>query len=374
MAVPRRPPYRNAIHIIMASKPRRTDPAGLGLLEYDEGLKALLIGCTYKDHPSLDSLPGTERDVRGMEAALREVHFEDVQTLLNEQVTKAAIEQALSGFMVGKEATNGCLYVMLAGHGVLDNAGRSVFCCHDYSEANAFMTSIPLDTVKNMAARIVIKHQVYHLDCCHAGGMGKHRGIDNAWAWSQARKPAILGMTAVTADEKAIEESGSNGHGLFTASTSATSRSTRPNGWRHLSTRRPGRPRRRRVSGEVARKDRTTRYCGRSGRFQRTSTASWTRCWRRLRRFPAREMGLLDERQRDNRVGRVVPAGHRGAFLEPGRGGVRVLRRRELHGALLHGPSRRVADAVDGPPSCKSLKNHRFGGECGVLTPRCTGG
>jgi len=204
----------------MASKPRRTDPAGLGLLEYDEGLKALLIGCTYKDHPSLDSLPGTERDVRGMEAALREVHFEDVQTLLNEQVTKAAIEQALSGFMVGKEATNGCLYVMLAGHGVLDNAGRSVFCCHDYSEANAFMTSIPLDTVKNMAARIVIKHQVYHLDCCHAGGMlaGKHRGIDNAWAWSQARKPAILGMTAVTADEKAIEESGSNGHGLFTAS------------------------------------------------------------------------------------------------------------------------------------------------------------
>ena len=167
-----------------------TDPAGQGLIEYDRGQKGLLIGCTYKGHPTLEHLPGSERDVREMEAALREVHFEDVQTLLNEQVTKAAIEQALSGFMVGKEATNGCLYVMLAGHGVLDNAGRSVFCCHDYSEANAFMTSIPLDTVKNMAARIVIKHQVYHLDCCHAGGMGKHRGIDNAWAWSQARKPA----------------------------------------------------------------------------------------------------------------------------------------------------------------------------------------
>ena len=109
-----------------------------------------------------------------------------------EATNLASIESALSGFMGKGQDTDGCLYIMLAGHGMIDGSGGSVYCCHDYAAESSFTTSIALDAIRSMAKRINVKHVVFHLDCCHAGGMlaGKHRGIDNAWAWSQARKPA----------------------------------------------------------------------------------------------------------------------------------------------------------------------------------------
>ena len=65
-----------------------------------------------------------------------------------------------------------------------------------------------------MAKRINVKHVVFHLDCCHAGGIfagGQRGGVEAEFAWSQVNKPCVKGMTAVTAAQEALEEPGANG-------------------------------------------------------------------------------------------------------------------------------------------------------------------
>ena len=128
-----------------------------------------------------------------MRDTLESINF-TVTTLVDEQVTAPAINAAMSRYTGGKTAENGCFYVMFSGHGVLDNAGKAVFCCHDYSEDNAFMTSFPFDTVPVIAARVAKRHQVYHLDCCHAGGLlaNINRGAAEDWPVRAQLEPLLL--------------------------------------------------------------------------------------------------------------------------------------------------------------------------------------
>ena len=95
-----------------------------------------------------------------------------------EATNLASIESALSGFMGKGQDTDGCLYIMLAGHGKVDGSGGSVYCCHDYSDESSFTASIALDAVRSMAKRINVKHVVFHLDCARA-------------AWRQETRPGV---------------------------------------------------------------------------------------------------------------------------------------------------------------------------------------
>jgi hypothetical protein len=109
----------------------------------------------------------------------------------------------------------------MVGHGVLDAQGNASFCCFDYEEgAKAYTTSLQVDNIKNMAGRIGIGHHFFHLDFCHAGGLfaraAAKRGGAQQWVAAHARAPAIVGATAVTAAQSALEVAG-EGHGLFTA-------------------------------------------------------------------------------------------------------------------------------------------------------------
>ena len=66
---------------------------------------------------------------------------------------------------------------------------------------------------KSYAASRIL--QLYLLDCCHAGEiLRKTRGgISETFGVHLASQPCVFVITAVTGDEKAIEE---NGHGIFT--------------------------------------------------------------------------------------------------------------------------------------------------------------
>ena len=120
----------------------------------------------------------------------------------------------------GGETVNrvGRLYIMFAGHGVpnpVTRDGQSLFCCHDYDPDKSYATSYPLTELRNKVQRIGIKHQILHLDCCHAGGIfltGRARKADFVLA-RMAADPTVCAITAVKGDEQAIEW---GGNGLFT--------------------------------------------------------------------------------------------------------------------------------------------------------------
>ena len=141
--------------------------------------------------------------------------FSEVQSRYDADVTKTAIERDLADLAkrFKKPSVVGRLYIMFAGHGIEDDYG-AYFCTHETQVEDLMGTAFPLERVKNYMKRIGIKHQVIVMDSCYSGGLFlASRARDSEWEASMASKPAIYGMTAVSAGEEAIEQ---NGHGLFT--------------------------------------------------------------------------------------------------------------------------------------------------------------
>eukprot|EP00947_MAST-08B_sp_MAST-8B-sp1_P006272 g6272.t1 len=146
--------------------------------------------------------------------------------LYNEAVTKEAIDTVLNSLAKQYHSDTpvaGRLYIMFAGHGVPDptdptNDKASLFCCHDFERGDEMSTAYPLVEIKNRIKRIGIKHQLLHFDCCHAGGIfsGLRAGGTKFQVETDANKPSVMGMTAVTADEEAMETAGPGGNGIFT--------------------------------------------------------------------------------------------------------------------------------------------------------------
>ena len=139
-----------------------------------------------------------------------------VKMFIDHAVTREAIDKELMTLISHyKTPQIGRLYICMAGHGLPDDvSGSSFFCCSNYNKENEYGTSYPLKELKNKLERIGLKHQVVHLDCCHAGGIfleSRARPVDYRAA-SMATKPVVTAITAVTADETALE---TQGHGIF---------------------------------------------------------------------------------------------------------------------------------------------------------------
>ena len=139
-----------------------------------------------------------------------------VKMFIEQAVTREAIDKELMTLISHyKTPQIGRLYICMAGHGLPDDTtGSSFFCCSNYNKANEYGTSYPLKELKTKLERIGLKHQVVHLDCCHAGGIfleSRARPVDYRAA-SMATKPVVTAITAVTHDETALE---TQGHGIF---------------------------------------------------------------------------------------------------------------------------------------------------------------
>ena len=93
--------------------------------------------------------------------------------------------------------------------------------CESHAFANSclarrsYATGYKLTELKDKLARIGIKHVLVHFDCCHAGGifLDTRAAVPHFVLDRCAKAPVVQGVTAVTADELAIEL---NGHGLLT--------------------------------------------------------------------------------------------------------------------------------------------------------------
>ena len=73
-----------------------------------------------------------------------------------------------------------------------------------------------MSVLKDFAESIDCQHQLYLLDCCHAGSLlVSTRGQPSDYDLAMLNSPSIHGLTAVTKNQQALEE---NGHGMFTRS------------------------------------------------------------------------------------------------------------------------------------------------------------
>jgi len=113
----------------------------------------------------------------------------------------------------------------LASHGHLDDDGRGWICTHGCNLNKLNSTCIKMSILKDFAESIDSRHQLYLLDCCHAGSLlvssrGKKStslvsSSSSQYARAMLHSPTISGLTAVTKNQEALEE---GGHGMFTRS------------------------------------------------------------------------------------------------------------------------------------------------------------
>ena len=79
-----------------------------------------------------------------------------------------------------------------------------------------FATGFKLTNLRDFFERIGIRHDIAHLDFCHAGGifLGDSRaGAAEVVLERMGKAPVVQAVTAVTADEEAFER---DGNGFFT--------------------------------------------------------------------------------------------------------------------------------------------------------------
>merc|ERR1712166_781095 len=115
-----------------------------------------------------------------------------------------------------KGKTKARFVFFLASHGHLDEDSRGWICCHGTRLNKLNSTCIKMSVLKDFAESIDCQHQLYLLDCCHAGSLlVSTRGQPSDYELAMLNSPSIHGLTAVTKNQQALEE---NGHGMFTRS------------------------------------------------------------------------------------------------------------------------------------------------------------
>ena len=209
--------------------PKKTEDNGDGLraqLElHDVSFKdlfrqryAIICACDNYGESYGSSLPKLKfavSDARLYERTLKALGME-VKLLLNEECNTdsiiTALDEALQRFGEAYEVAQ--FMFIYAGHGVPDKAGRGWIAPYGFQGSKLHGTGLRMNKIKDFAEEIGASQQLWIFDCCHAGNvlLGGRGDTDTDFALSQARRPVIQAMTAVTKDQKAIEK---EGNGVF---------------------------------------------------------------------------------------------------------------------------------------------------------------
>ena len=143
---------------------------------YNEHSYLLIFACNkYPKTDKLDNLDCAVADGKLIEKTFKQHNFKVLGAYYDEDCTRDNIENELRKLMKlfpYEKKIIGRVYIMFAGHGLEDKiSGSSLFCCHDYNDADDYNTAYPLNEMKNKIQRIGMKHIALHFDCCHAGGI-----------------------------------------------------------------------------------------------------------------------------------------------------------------------------------------------------------
>jgi len=172
----------------------------------------------YRTWPSLE---GAASDARDVSQALREMGFDEVIELYNEEATRTRILTLLGQDLAEKTDTESLALIYFAGHGQTETLAsgekRGYIVPFDGDQERVFATGISMDTLRDLSSRLPSKQVYYAMDSCYSG-LGLTRGIarkgsGNDYVRKITSMRAVQMITAGAENEQVSER---GGKGLFT--------------------------------------------------------------------------------------------------------------------------------------------------------------
>ncbi len=191
-------------------------------------LYILALGIDAYQDPSIQPLAWSVADAKSVVELLKTraaglYSIDDVELLVNEQVTRSSWKDALGRLTTKLRSTAGpddLLVIFMAGHGFVDpGTDRYYYAGHDLTreqfEARDFSSSISWDDFSQLAD--IPCRKLSLLDTCHSGAIQPLRGRDLKAAVRTFQEDVIFTLTASAGNERS-EENEEWRHGAFTKS------------------------------------------------------------------------------------------------------------------------------------------------------------
>ncbi|MEZ5398465.1 MAG: caspase family protein [Bryobacteraceae bacterium] len=189
---------------------------------------ALLFGVSqYQKLPQELWLQYAHRDAEQFAAHLASprggaVPAENILVLTNEKATTAAVRNAFETFLEGKAGKNDTIFVLLAGHGTVQNPGdrRAYILTYDSDPQDLASTALPMDDVEAVIGKKLtqVGRVVLFVDVCRAGVIGTIRSttVNGSVERLADAEGEIFGLMASRPKELSFEGTQwGNGHGAF---------------------------------------------------------------------------------------------------------------------------------------------------------------
>jgi uncharacterized caspase-like protein len=203
---------------------------GLGAAEMPPGAKtfALVVGISkYQKLPEDLWLQYPEADAKALNQHLASprggsVPADQILLLTNEQATTASIRTAFQNFVKTKPGKDDTVYILIAGHGTVDNTGAYILT-YDSDPENLGATALPMAELHNLVEEELsrVGHVILLADVCRAATIAgqKTTNLGSIVEKIGEAPGEMLGLMAARPKELSMEgpEFG-GGHGAFTYS------------------------------------------------------------------------------------------------------------------------------------------------------------
>lgn len=183
--------------------------------------KRIAVAIGIDDYDRWPPLEGGTRDAKRIAAQLRELGFDEVVEVYDDEATRVRLLRLLGTELVERSDPESLVVIYFAGHGQTETLAsgerRGYIVPVDADTRDSFATAISMEKIRDLSQRIPAKHLYYAMDSCYSG-LGLTRGIafksageDLSMAATSRR--AVQMLTAGGEGEQAIEVAG---RGVFT--------------------------------------------------------------------------------------------------------------------------------------------------------------
>lgn len=186
---------------------------------------ALVVGVSkYQKLPQDNWLQYPDADARAFSGFLASprggsIPADQMLLLTNEQATTSAIRNGLQTFLKVRPGPNDTVYILIAGHGTVDNTGAYILS-YDSDTQNLAGTALPMAELHSAVEQSLTKvgHVILLADVCRAATLAgqKTANLGDAVAGIGEAPGELLGLMSARPRELSLEgpEYG-GGHGAF---------------------------------------------------------------------------------------------------------------------------------------------------------------
>ena len=182
--------------------------------------KKIAITIGIDDYANWPPLEGGARDARRVAKQLKQIGFDEVIEIYDEDATRIRMLNLLGTELVSRSDPESLVLIYFAGHGQTETLAsgerRGYIVPVDASTRDVFATAISMEKIRDLSQRIPAKHLYYAMDSCYSG-LGLTRGIavqrsGGNFVQEATSRRAVQMMTAGGQGEQAIEV---GGRGVF---------------------------------------------------------------------------------------------------------------------------------------------------------------